>query len=312
MRTRFRGLLVRETLIFQGPSGWAEFAPFTEYDDAEASLWLKAAVEAAFEGFPAPVRREVPINATVPAMPEAQVPALLERFGAVPAVKVKVAEKGQFLDDDVARVRRVRQLLPEAKIRVDANAGWTEDEAVTALQQLSEFDLEYAEQPVPSINGLAKVRQRLSDQQIDVKIAADESVRKAADPLAVARAGAADLIVIKAAPLGGTRRALQIVAEAGLPAVVSSALETSIGMQMGLGLAAALPQLPFACGLGTVSLLDGDICEDSLVAVDGHIQVRDVEPSTSLLRRHEAPEPRRSWWMERMRRCWDLLDSTHV
>ncbi|MGA7207072.1 MAG: o-succinylbenzoate synthase, partial [Specibacter sp.] len=255
MRVKFRGVLEREVLLLDGPAGWAEFSPFVEYDDAESARWLASALEAGWLGYPEAVRDWIPVNATVPAVSAAEVPAVLGAFDAVHTVKIKVAEPGQSLAQDAGRVGAVRHLLPDALIRVDANGGWDVDQAVQALQMLSVFGLEYAEQPVASVAEMAAVRRALGGS---VLIAADESVRKATDPLAVARAGAADLLVVKAAPLGGVRRALEIVAEAGLPAVVSSALDSSVGIRAGLALAAALPELPYACGLGTVSLMAAD------------------------------------------------------
>lgn len=302
MRVKFRGIMERETLLLRGPVGWAEFCPFPEYDDAEASRWLAAAIEAGWQGFPAPVRSVIPVNATVPAVPAEQVPEVLARFGRVDAVKIKVAERGQSLDDDAARVGAVRALLPEVAIRVDANGGWDVPGAVQALTRLAAVGLEYAEQPVPSIEGLAEVRRRLRDAGTPVLIAADESVRKESDPLRVARAGAADLLVVKAAPLGGVRRALHLVAQAGLPAVVSSALDTSVGIRAGLALAASLPELPYACGLGTVSLFTSDITLDPLVADDGAIRLRNVEADPGLLSRYAASPERRGWWLDRLRR----------
>lgn len=302
MRVRFRGIMERETLLLRGPAGWGEFCPFPEYGDAESSRWLDAAIEAAWVGFPAPMRQRIPINATVPAIPADRVADILDRFGRVDAVKVKVAEQGQELADDVARVSAVRAALPHAAIRVDANAGWDVDTAVSSLTQLADVGLEYAEQPVPSIDGLAEVRARLQAAGTPVLIAADESVRKEDDPLKVARAGAADLIVVKVAPLGGVRRVLDIVSQAGLPAVVSSALDTSVGIRAGLALAAALPDLPYACGLGTVSLFESDITADPLVADDGGISLRDAVPDAGLLERFAASAERRDWWVERLRR----------
>lgn len=307
MRVKFRGILQREALLLRGPLGWGEFSPFPEYDDAEASRWLAAAIEAGWAGFPAPLRDSVPVNATVPAVPARQVPEILARFGRVDAVKVKVAERGQSLDDDAARVAAVREALPDAAIRVDANGGWDVPEAVTALRRLAAVGLEYAEQPVPEIAGLAEVRRQLRAAGVPVLIAADESVRKEEDPLKVARAGAADLVVVKVAPLGGVRRALQIVAQAGLPAVVSSALDTSVGIRAGLALAAALPELPYACGLGTVSLLAADVTQDSLVPDDGAITLRDVRPAPELLDAHAAAPERRDWWLDRLRRVHAVL-----
>ena len=303
MRVRFRGIMVRETALLRGPAGWGEFGPFPEYGDAESVAWLRAAVDAAWHGFPAPVRTRIPVNATVPAVPAAQVPAVLEGFaGRVAAVKIKVAERGQDLDDDDARVAAVRSLLPDAELRVDANGGWDVPTALEALTRLGEHELAYAEQPVPSIAGLAAVREGLAARGIPVLVAADESVRKETDPLAVARAGAADLLVVKAAPLGGVRRALEVVAQAGLPAVVSSALESSVGIRAGLALAAALPELPWACGLGTVSLMRDDVLREPLRPVDGMLELRDAVPDPSLLARSAVPAQRRQWWLERIRR----------
>ncbi|MEO5779459.1 MAG: o-succinylbenzoate synthase [Arthrobacter oryzae] len=307
MRVKFRGIMQREALLLEGPLGWGEFCPFPEYPDAEASRWLAAAIEAGWQGFPAPQRDSIPVNATVPAVPAGRVPEILARFGRVDAVKVKVAERGQSLEDDLARVNAVREALPHAAIRVDANGGWSVTEAVDALTRLAAVGLEYAEQPVPDVDGLAEVRRRLRSAGNPVLIAADESVRREDDPLKVARAGAADLIVVKVAPLGGVRRALDIVAQAGLPAVVSSALDTSVGIRAGLALAAALPDLPYACGLGTVSLLAADITKDSLVPADGAIRLRDVHADPELLSEFAASPQRCDWWLDRLRRTYALL-----
>ncbi|GAA1343727.1 o-succinylbenzoate synthase [Arthrobacter roseus] len=307
MRVKFRGILEREALIFRGPTGWGEFSPFPEYDDAESAAWLRGGLEAAWRGFPEPVRHRIPINATVPAVGPASVAAILERFGGATAVKVKVAERGQSVEDDVARVAEVRRLLPDAAVRVDANGGWDRDLAVDALTRLAEFTLEYAEQPVPDIAGLRMVREELRRRGVPVLIAADESVRKETDPLLVAREDAADLIIVKAAPLGGVRRAVDIVAQAGLPAVVSSALDTSVGIRAGVALAAALPELPYACGLGTVSLMDGDVTNTPLMPDGGYLLVRDVQVSDDLLARYAAPVDRTRWWMERLTRVHAML-----
>ena len=307
MRVKFRGILEREVLLLKGPAGWGEFGPFPEYGDAEASRWLASAIEAGWQGFPEPLRTSIPVNATVPAVPAARVPEVLARFGRVDAVKIKVAEHGQSLDDDAARVAAVRDELPDAAIRVDANGGWQVPEAVEALTRLAGAGLEYAEQPVPDIDGLAEVRRQLRRAGVPVLIAADESVRKEDDPLKVARAGAADLIVVKVAPLGGVRRTLGIVAEAGMPAVVSSALDTSVGIRAGLALAAALPELPYACGLGTESLLAGDVTADPLVPDDGAIRLRDAVADEGLLEQYAAPADRKEWWLSRLLRVYAEL-----
>ncbi|RKS93157.1 O-succinylbenzoate synthase [Microbacterium sp. AG790] len=304
--TRFRGVEHREAVLFEGPEGWTEFSPFLEYDDAEAAVWLAAAIDYGWRHQPSPVRDRVPVNATVPAVAADQAPAVLARFDGCRTAKVKVAERGQTLADDVARVRAVRAAMgPEGRVRLDANGGWNVDEAEHAAHALAGFDLEYLEQPCASVDELAELRQRLADW--DLPIAADESVRKAADPLDVARRGAADLLVIKAQPLGGVARALSIVADAGLPAVVSSALDTSIGLAMGVTLAAALPELPYDCGLGTASLLAADVTRAPLRPVDGSLPVGRVTPDAELLARHAASPDRRTWWLERLERCAALI-----
>lgn len=306
MATRFRGVDHREAALIEGPEGWAEFSPFLEYDDAEAATWLAAAIDFAWHPQPAARRARIPVNATVPAVPAERVPEILARFDGCRTAKVKVAERGQTLADDVARVRAVRRAMgPEGRIRVDANAAWNVDEAEHAAHALAEFDLEYIEQPCATIDELAEIRARLRDW--DIPIAADESVRKADDPLAVARAGAADILVVKAQPLGGVRHALAIVAEAGLPAVVSSALDTSIGLAQGAALAAALPSLEYDCGLGTAALLAADVTARRLAPEGGEIPVRLVVPDPGLLDAHAAAPDRVAWWRDRITRCYDAL-----
>nr|WP_208382336.1 o-succinylbenzoate synthase [Microbacterium ulmi] len=308
LATRFRGIDVREALLLEGPEGWTEFSPFVEYDDVEASAWLAAAIDFGWMPQPAPVRREIPVNATVPAVDAASVARVLARFDGCRTAKVKVAERGQRLADDVARVRAVRAAMgPEGRIRVDANGGWNLDEAEHALHALAEFDLEYAEQPCATVDELAQLRRRVT--HMGIPIAADESVRKASDPLAVARAGAADLLVVKAQPLGGVRRALEIVAEAGLPAVVSSALDTSVGLSMGVALAAALPSLEFDCGLGTASLFTADVAAPPLAPRGGVLPVGRVAPDPGLLDGLAASAGRRDWWLSRVERCHALLSA---
>jgi O-succinylbenzoate synthase len=306
LATRFRGIEEREALLLEGENGWAEFSPFVEYDDEESATWLRAAVEFAWGDLPTPLRRSIPVNATVPAVHVDRVAAILERFDGCRTAKVKVAERGQTLVEDIARVRAVREVMgPEGRIRVDANGGWNVDEAEHAIHALAEFDLEYVEQPCETVHELVEIRRRT--KYMGVPIAADESVRKAADPLAVAEAGAADILVLKAQPLGGIRRSLDVIAKAGLPVVVSSALDTSVGLSMGAWLAAAVPELEYDCGLGTASLLSADVTDDPLRAVNGSIDVRRVLPSPRLLDGYAASAARRDWWLERLRRCYALL-----
>lgn len=304
----FRGVTHREALLLRGPAGWGEFSPFLEYDDAEASRWLAAALEAATTGWPAPVRDRVPVNATVPAVPASQVAAVLARFPGCTTAKVKVAQAGQVLADDVDRVAAVRDVMgPTARVRVDANAAWSVDDAVTAVAALAPFDLEYVEQPCAALEELAAVRKALARKGIDVLVAADESVRKAEDPVRVAVAGAADVVVLKVAPLAGVARALEVARSCGLPVVVSSALDTSVGISAGVALAAALPELPFACGLATTSLLASDVVLASLDGRGGSIRVGPVEPDTGRLAELAAPPERERWWRERLARCAAVL-----
>jgi o-succinylbenzoate synthase len=303
---RFRGIEVREALLMEGPAGWAEFSPFLEYDDAEASAWLAAAVEYGWEASPAARRAAIGVNATVPAVTADEVPRVLARFAGCRTAKVKVADPGQTLADDLARVAAVREALgPEGRVRVDANGAWNVDEAERAVHALAPFDLEYVEQPCAELDDLVELRTRIG--YLDIPVAADESVRKADDPLRVARAGAADLLIVKAQPLGGVRRALAVVAASGLPAVVSSALDTSVGLAMGAALAASLPELDYDCGLGTSALLSADVCDPPLRAENGMLPVGRVTPSSARLAELAAPPERRDWWVARLTRCHALL-----
>jgi len=312
LRVPFRGLTRREAVLLEGPRGWAEFAPFVEYPDAEATSWLASAVEAGWAGPPAPVRRTVEVNATVPAVPATEVSSVLRVFPGARTAKVKVAADGQDLAQDCARVAAVRETMgPGASIRVDANGAWDLTQARRALRALSVYRLEYAEQPVAEVEDLARLRVALARDGLEVPVAADESIRRASDPAAVARAQAADLVVVKVAPLGGIRRALRIVADCGLPAVVSSALDTSVGIATGVELAASLPALPHACGLGTMALFDGDVASSSLIPVEGVLTLEQAHRSAAsvdveLLQRHRAAPARARWWRERLARCAEI------
>ena len=273
MRVRFRGITERTGLLLEGPAGWGEFCPFEEYDDEEAMPWLACALEAAHEGWPAPVRDRIPVNCTVPVVSPDKAHEIVAKSGCATA-KVKVAES--TLVEDCARLEAVRDALgPSGHIRVDANMMWDVDKATSAIKAMDRAagGLQYVEQPCKTLEELAQVRRR-----VNVPIAADESIRKAEDPLKVAVAGAADIAVIKVAPLGGVRKALEVAEACGLPCVVSSALETSVGMAAGIALAAALPQLDYACGLATLQLLDGDVTSDSLIPENGYLPVPGKPP----------------------------------
>lgn len=329
MRERFRGITRRELLLVEGEHGWGEWSPFTEYEDVEAAAWLRATLEeltsspvvepgetTALENTvvsPGSTAGSVRVNATVPAIGPDAVPALLARFPGARTAKVKVAERGQSLADDLARVAAVREALgPTGRIRVDANGLWSVDEAETALVALARYDLEYAEQPVATVPELAELRRRI---QPLVPIAADESIRKAEDPLAVVQAGAADIAVLKLQPLGGASAAIAI-AEAvrdeapELRFVTSSALESSVGLGAAAHFAAAIDALfgsDLDHGLGTAALLAADVTPDPLLPVDGAIPTHRIQPDPALLDRWAAPPDRTAWWLERLRRCLDLI-----
>jgi o-succinylbenzoate synthase len=294
MRTKFRGITVRRGALIRGPAGWGEFSPFAEYGPAESARWLGSAIESATVPWPAPVRGSIPVNVTVPAVGPERAYEIVAASGCRTA-KVKVAESGQREAEDVERVAAVRDALdaagPGGRIRVDANGGWSVDVAARLLRLLARYGLEYAEQPCASLDELARLR-----RLVDIPIAADESIRKAEDPLKVRAAGAADIVMVKVQPLGGVRAALRVAEACGLPVVVSSAVDTSVGLAAGVALAAALPALPYACGLATMSLLSGDVTAVPLAEVGGQIPVRRPSVEAAALAQWETdPEP----WRQR-------------
>jgi o-succinylbenzoate synthase len=294
MRTKFRGITVREGALIQGPAGWGEFSPFAEYGARESARWLASAIESATVPWPAPVRDHVPVNVTVPAVGPALAYQIVAASGCRTA-KVKVAERGQQEAEDIERVAAVRDALdaagPGGRIRVDANGGWSVEVAERLLRRLSRYGLEYAEQPCATLPELAALR-----RLIDLPIAADESIRRAEDPLKVRAAGAADIVMVKVQPLGGVRAALRVAEACGLPVVVSSAVDTSVGLAAGVALAAALPELPYACGLATMSLLEGDVTAAPLAEAGGQLPVRRPPVDLAALARWEVdPDP----WRQR-------------
>jgi O-succinylbenzoate synthase len=300
MRTRFRGITRRHGMVWRGPNGWAEWSPFEDYPVAEATPWLRAAQEMATAGWPAPRRREIPVNCTIPAVPARDAHRMAAESGCRTA-KIKVAEPGQTAADDLARVAAVRDALgPDGRIRVDANGNWSLEEAVAALDELRAFDLEYAEQPCARVEDLARLRSVITRRGWAVPVAADESIRRAEDPYRVAELEAADVAVLKVQPLGGVRACLEIAERIGLPVVVSSAVETSIGIRAGVALAAALPELPYACGLNTIRLLSDDLAVHPLVAENGCLPVEEIEIDPDALTRNTAGADVQERWARRL------------
>ena len=296
MSTRFRGITRREGMVLQGEAGWAEFSPFHGYGDAACVPWLAAAIDSAERPWPEPVRDRIPINCTVPAVGPELAADIVRRSGCTTA-KVKVAERGQVLADDLLRVEAVRDALgPSGRVRVDANGAWSVDDARIAVNTLDAVgNLEYVEQPCATVEALAALR-----LVIDVPIAADESIRNADDPMRVVELEAADIAVLKVQPLGGVHASLEIAERIGLPVVVSGAVETSVGLAAGLALAAALPELPYACGLGTTSLLEGDVVASPLVPVDGHLPVGRVDVDEDAFAAVAADDETEARWQARL------------
>ncbi len=345
LRTRFRGLDVRDGVLLRGETGWGELSPFWDYDDAESSTWLRAAREAADFGWPTPLRSSIPVNVTIPAVGPEQAAGIVRGSNGCRTAKIKVAQRLpapvilrggseatavagprtdsplESLDLEIARVAAVREALDAihgpgvGRIRIDANGAWTVDQAVIHLRELDRAagGLEYAEQPCATVEELAALRRALLRAGIDVPVAADESIRRAADPLRVVELDAADVVVLKVQPLGGVRASLRLAEQVGLPVVVSSALESSIGLAAGVALAAALPELPYACGLATSQLLAHDVVADPLLPVDGVLPVLAADdprlvpdPSSPAL---NHPGSVSDAWLDRAERLAAILDA---
>jgi O-succinylbenzoate synthase len=293
MKTKFRGITVREVALFKGQYGWAEFSPFLEYDDAESAPWLASAIEAATTPKPKLYRTSVTINGTIPALNDVEaLKRVVDSFPGVNTFKVKV---GTNLAEDLARIDVIRQLQPQAKIRIDINGLWSVDQAETFLNTAGQ--IEYVEQPCATISELRELKSRTS-----VKIVGDEVLRKAADPFTVDLKGAVDYLMLKVQPLGGIKRAHAIAEHHKLPVVVSSALESAVGINYGLSLAASFEEMNFDCGLGTGSLLAADVAQ--LPIVDGKIEISEFEPQLDGL---DVASDRFEWWKNRIMRTAELL-----
>ena len=293
MKTKFRGVTVREVALIQGEYGWGEFSPFLEYDDAESAPWLACAIEAATQPKPQIFRTEVAVNGTIPALNDKEeLERVVNSFPDVSTFKVKVGTNAQ---EDVARINTLRSLRPHAKIRIDANGLLSVEQAVSLLQLVG--DIEYIEQPCATIQELRELKKR-----IDVKIVGDEVLRKAKDPFAIDLTGAVDYLMLKVQPLGGIKRAHQLAQHHKLPVVVSSALESAVGINYGLILAASFEDMNFDCGLGTGSLLAKNVAQ--LPIVDGKIQISDVVPNLDGL---DVSADRFEWWKNRIMRTAELL-----
>jgi O-succinylbenzoate synthase len=299
LKNKFRGITEREVALFEGPAGWGEFAPFLEYEDRESSTWLLSAIDSATNQRPMAHRGFIKVNATLPALNSArEIEEVLHSFAGCETVKIKV---GENLGEDIVRVARVRAILPKAKLRLDVNGAWKVDQALVSIYEIFEAvgPLEYVEQPCASLEELRQLKEKLV---IDLKIAGDEIIRKAIDPFKVDLQGAIDILMLKVAPLGGITRAREIAAHHKLPLVVSSALDSAVGISYGLELAASLPTLDYACGLATGQLLGADVANLSLN--NGQLAVAPLSPDPDLLAKYAVPSERLTWWKERTERAF--------
>ena len=302
MRTTFRSLDIRETALFKGENGWGEFAPFVEYSDQESLPWLESSIEAADKALSPAHRESIPINATVPASnDEAEIEQILSWYPGVDTVKIKV---GTGIQEDLVRIAVVRKHLPKAKIRIDVNGSWSVKEAllnVNAIYEVTGDLLEYVEQPVASLDELKQLKE---DMSVDVKIAGDEVLRKAKDPFAISLDGAIDILMLKVSPLGGIKRAMDLASHHKLPVVISSALESAVGISYGLALAARVPNLDYACGLGTSALFKQDVSD--IPIVNGAIKATNYPIDLDRVERYELKGERLEWWRNRISRVWNL------
>lgn len=313
---RFRRVDVREGVLIRGPQGWGEFAPFDDYSDAAASRWLDCAIEASYGSWPAAQRSEVEVNAIIPEV-SSDVAATMARAAVAESgcrtIKVKVG--GADLAADEARVATVRDVLDtllgrgRGALRVDANGAWDTASAAAALRRLGAYDLEYVEQPCRSVDELRGLR-RLTD----VPIAVDETIREADDPAGVRVREFADVAVVKAAPLGGARAALRVAEAMDVPVVVSGSLDSSVGLDAAVALAAALPDLPYACGLGTGALLAADVVDAPRVPVGGVLAVSRTSPDLPALlsARDRLTDERAQWWRVRIALAWEAGSAERV
>ena len=298
-KTNFRGITVREVALFQGEYGWGEFSPFLEYDYQECAPWLMCAIEAATKPRPQLYRNSVRVNGTIPATNDKSViKSLVETYQGVKTFKVKV---GDNLGEDIVRLAQIRSLGRDIKIRIDVNGLWSVQDALTNLYAFYEEvgPFEYVEQPCATLEELRELKASI---HIPLKIAVDEAIRKAKDPFAIDLSGAADLVMLKVQPLGGIARAHQLAEHHKLPVVVSSALESAVGINYGLQLAASFPEMNFDCGLGTGSLLTADVA--SLPIVNGEIEITEVEPDFN---GYEVAPERYEWWKNRVMKTAELM-----
>lgn len=300
-KTNFRSIEVREVALIRGPAGWGEFSPFLEYGPEESLPWLQSAIESAYLSPPALLRSKIDVNATLPAVNgREKIEEVLSWYPGCQVAKIKV---GDNFEDDLNRIRIAQEVIPGLQIRLDVNGLWSVQQACQYLGEIfiHAGHIQYVEQPCATIQELRELKRVLD---VPILIAGDEVLRKAKDPFAIDLDGAVDIVMLKVAPLGGIARSLRLANHHGLPVVVSSALESAIGILHGLRLAGVLPKLNYACGLATGSLLGADVAHFPII--DGAIEIVDVVPSIQSLTEFAVPQDRLLWWQERIKKIWDL------
>ena len=300
-KTDFRGIKIREVVLIEGEHGWGEFSPFLEYSPQECAPWLASAIEAASKPRPPLLRPKIAVNATLPAVTNSgDVAEILSWFPGCDVIKIKV---GNNTGQDFKRINHALAITPDAKIRLDVNGLWSVEEArsfIEALQtRVGKDRIDYIEQPCGTLEELRELKSKLNGT---VRISGDEVLRKARDPFSIDLVNAVDVLMLKVQPLGGLERSMALAAHHGLPVVVSSALESAIGISYGLHLAASLENLAGACGLATGALLADDFA--ALVIEGGAIVVSEVTPDYQGL---EVSPVRYKWWQDRVMATWKHL-----
>ncbi len=308
LRVPFRGLTVREGMLIKGPSGWGEFAPFDDYDASRSARWLAAGLEAAWGEWPPALRSSIEVNAIIPGVDATRAGALAREAiweQGCTTIKVKV---GTSLADDEARVVAVRDALDssnvDGRIRLDANGLWSLEQARTALRRLGRYGIEYVEQPCATLDDIARLR-----AEVDVPIAVDEVIRLASDPQGVRLDGKADVAICKPMTVGGAHATVRFAERVGVPVVISGSLDSSIGLSACIAAAAALPDLPFASGLGTGALFERDVTDPPIRPTSGKLTVERTAPDLEALMHatEGVSEERARWWRERLVEAYQVL-----
>ncbi len=304
LKSEFGGVNSREGLIFRGPNGFGEFAPFKHHRPEHAAFWLAAAIEMAFDPVIEIERREIPINAIIPMVSISETTEYVEQAldQGIRCFKVKCGSED--FADDFARVMAVRENTELSSIRIDVNGKWDVQQAKDRIFELNAFaTLEYVEQPVKTIEEMKQLR-----NFVDVPLAIDEGIRLSEGLNPKELQMAADIAILKAIPSGGVRRALELAEIIDMPIVVSGSMDTSVGLVAGLKLASNVKELYGACGLGTGNLLATDLAK-TVVPTGGKIEVITVYPDEEKLTSARiTDEASIDYWNNMLVNCYELLE----